>query len=172
MTHKHAGGRPGQMRTNSAKAIPPTCDDSPRVIVPAQIHGMLSNFRASIARITGTDVEIGIDIAECVGPIPSDYVALLWEVLYQCVKFIGWRSHGSPSVEARLSEVPVRGQLSHIVMEVENRGEEDLGTRSLDEDFLRLRGRAEQWGGFLLMDSAENNKTLFCLTLPIISIRN
>jgi hypothetical protein len=141
------------------------------VINPEQIHDLLTIYQASARKSLGTEFDLGIEIAENLGPIPCDYANLLFKVFYECVKYIGKSSNGSPSVEVRLSEVRKHTQLSFVVLEVGNRDSEQVRPRKLSEELLQLRESTEQWNGFLVIDETSHDKTLFRAALPIVSLR-
>ena len=138
------------------------------VIVPRQIHRLLIAHQGSARRTDGAAIDLGIEIAENLGPIPRDYANLLIVILRECVRYIGGRSNGSPSVEVRLSEVQRHAQLSFVVLGVGNRGSERAVARRLSEELLRLRGCTEQLNGSLVIDEACHDKTVFRVALPII----
>jgi hypothetical protein len=136
---------------------------------PAQMHDLLTNYQTLARKTLGTESDLGIEVAENLGPIPRDYANLLVEILHECVKYIGRRSNGPPTVEVRLFETRKHAQLSFVTLEVGNRNSEQPVPRKFSEDLLQLRERTEQWNGFLVIDGASHDKTVFRIALPIVS---
>lgn len=140
------------------------------VIAPVQMHQLLTSCRASARSPIGTELDLGIEIAENFGPIPRDYAHLMLEILCECVSYIGERSKGSPSMEIRLSEVTINAQVTFAVLEVRNRNLEPIRPGTLSKKFLNLRDRIEELNGFLVNDKSFRDKSVFRVALPIVSI--
>jgi hypothetical protein len=140
------------------------------VIAPVQMHQLLTSCRASARSTIGTELDLGIEIAESFGPIPRDYAHLMLEILCECVKHIGDRGNDPPSVEIRLSEVTINAQVTFAVLEVRSRNLEPIRPGTLSKKLLNLRDRIEELNGFLVNDNAFRDKSVFRVALPIVSI--
>ena len=151
----------------------PLVEDKPGgswVIAPKQMHNLLTAYRACRRETTGPDLNLTIELAEDIGPVPCDYAVLMLDIIDECVRYIGYRADGTPSVEVRLSEIHRYSGLSNFVLDIVNRGPRLPKARVLSDGLLRLRDRTAEWNGSLEIDQSCVDKISFRAALPIVSL--
>ena len=148
--------------------LPPIDEDQAWLVGP-QIHQFLTAYGESARRILGVEFALQVTIADNLGPIRCDYLHLLIDILDECVGYFGWRENGSSFAQIRLSQVRHNRRLSHLLLEVRNRGPKGLFAQKLTEGLLRLRTRMEFWSGFIRIDSISYDETTIRAILPIVS---
>ena len=87
-------------------------------IAPGQMHDLLTAYWTSCRRTTGAKLDLAIEIAEGLGPMPCDYAILMLQIIDECVRYIGSQINGTASVEVRLSEARRNAKLAYVA----NRG--------------------------------------------------
>ena len=151
----------------------PLVEDKPGgswTIAPKQMHNLLTAYWACRRETAGPDLNLTIEVAEDVGPVPCDYAVLMLDIIDECVGYIGYRSDGTPSVDVRLSEAYRSAGLTNFVLDIVNRGPGLPRSRVLSDGLLRLRNRTAEWNGSLEIDQFCTDKIAFRATLPIVSI--
>ena len=151
----------------------PLVEDKPGgswTIAPKQMHNLLTAYWACRRETAGPDLNLTIEVAEDVGPVPCDYAVLMLDIIDECVGYIGYRSDGTPSVDVRLSEAYRSAGLTNFVLDIVNRGPGLPRSRVLSDGLLRLRNRTAEWNGSLEIDQFCMDKIAFRATLPIVSI--
>jgi len=135
-----------------------------------QIQNLLTAYWACRTRTTGPDLNLTIELAHDVGPVPCDYVVLMMDIVDECVQYIGDRTLGTPSVAVRLSEEHQNTGLSDFVLEIMHRGSAMPKLFTPSAGLLRVRYRTEEWNGRLQVDQAREDQIKFRATLPFISV--
>ena len=140
------------------------------VIAPKQMHNLLTAYWACRRETAGPDLNLTIEVAEDVGPVPCDYAVLMLDIIDECVRYVEYRTDGTPSVDVRLSEAYRSAGLANFVLDIVNRGPVLPKPRALSAVLLRLRNRTAEWNGSLEIDQFCTDKIAFRAELPIVSL--
>jgi hypothetical protein len=143
--------------------------DLSSVVTPAQIHHYVKTFEQYARTVIGARCELGIEIAEDLGPVPSDYLALVLDILIECSRLLGSTVEAVQFVKLRLSEVRKHPQFSYIVIEIKYCDPSGDTGQGLSQELSGVRGQIEEYCGAFFIDAAFGEQVTIRVLLPIVS---